>query len=54
MSADNIARYRMTRASSIQISLNRLLSLGVVHREDDGRYTVVDSLMREWVARRTY
>src|SRR5687768_5807089 len=54
MSADNIARYRMTRASSIQISLNRLLSLGIVHREDDGRYTVVDSLMREWVARRTY
>lgn len=54
MSADNIARYRMTRASSIQISINRLLSLEIVHREDDGRYTVVDSLMREWVARKTY
>ena len=54
MSADTIARYRMTVASSIQISIGRLLSLEIVHREDDGRYTVVDSLMREWVARKTY
>jgi hypothetical protein len=26
----------------------------LVAREPDGRYVVVDSLLREWVARRTF
>jgi len=26
----------------------------VIARDDDGRYAAVDSLMREWVARKTY
>jgi hypothetical protein len=38
----------------VQASLAALQRLDLVTRENDGRYVVVDSLMREWVARKTY
>ncbi|HXT71597.1 MAG TPA: hypothetical protein VN700_17705 [Vicinamibacterales bacterium] len=47
-------RHRLGGASSVQTSLAALQRLDVVAREDDGRYAVVDSLMREWVARKTF
>jgi hypothetical protein len=54
LGADARARYRLGGASSVQASLAALQRMDVVAREDDGRYAVVDSLMREWVARKTY
>ena len=54
LGADVRERHRLGGASSVQASLTALQREDVVIREDDGRYTVVDSLMREWVARRTY
>ncbi len=54
LGADARARHRLGGASSVQTSLAALQRLDLVAREDDGRYTVVDSLMREWVARTTY
>ena len=54
LGADTRARYRLGGASSVQASLAALQRLDVVAREDDGRYAVVDSLMREWVARKTF
>ena len=54
LGADARARYRLGGASSVQAALAALQRVNVVAREDDGRYTVVDSLMREWVARTTY
>jgi uncharacterized protein len=53
LSADVRARYRLSGASSVQASLGALVREDVLAREGD-RYTVVDSLMREWVARRTF
>ncbi len=47
-------RHRLGGASSVQTALAALIRLDLVAREPDGRYVVVDSLMREWVARRTY
>jgi hypothetical protein len=38
----------------VQAALAALQREDLVAREDDGRYLVVDSLMREWVARKTY
>jgi uncharacterized protein len=54
LGADVRARHRLGGASSVQAALAALQRLNVVAREDDGRYAVVDSLMREWVARKTY
>jgi uncharacterized protein len=47
-------RHRLGGASSVQTALAALMRLDLVAREPDGRYVVVDSLLREWVARRTY
>jgi uncharacterized protein len=48
------ARHRLGGASSVQASLTALLREDLIVREDEGHYAVVDSLMREWVARKTY
>jgi uncharacterized protein len=53
LSADARSRYRLGVASTVQASLNALVRDDVLAREA-GRYTVVDSLFREWVARHTY
>jgi hypothetical protein len=53
LSADIRARYRLSGASSVQAALAALVRQDVLAREGD-RYTVVDSLLREWVARRTF
>ena len=47
------ARYRLSGASTVQASLAALVREDVLAREGD-RYLVVDSLLREWVARRTF
>ena len=52
-SADARARHRLGGPSSIQASLAALVKQDLLLREDQ-RYVVVDSLLREWVARRTY
>ena len=54
LSADVRTRHRLGGASSVQTSLLALVRDDVISREDDGRYVVVDSLMREWVARHTF
>jgi uncharacterized protein len=53
LGADQRARYRLSGASTVQASLHALLREDLIAREAD-RYIVVDSLMREWIARRTY
>ena len=53
LSADTRARYRLSGASTVQASLAALVREDVLAREGD-RYVVVDSLLREWVARRTF
>jgi hypothetical protein len=53
LSADVRLRYRLGGASSVQAALGALLREDVITREDE-RWVVVDSLMREWVARRTF
>jgi hypothetical protein len=54
LATDTRTRHRLGGASSVQASLNALLRLDLVARDEDGRYTVVDSLLREWVARKTF
>jgi hypothetical protein len=54
LSADTRARHRLGGASSVQASLAALVRDDLAIRDEDGRYAVVDSLMREWVARKTY
>ncbi len=54
LGGDVRSRHRLGGASSVQTSLAALQRLDVIAREDDGRYAVVDSLMREWVARKTF
>jgi hypothetical protein len=54
LGADTRARHRLGGPSSVQASLAALVRDDVIAREDDGRYSVVDSLMREWVARKTF
>lgn len=54
LGADARNRYRLGGASSVQAALGALQRLDVIARDEDGRYAVVDSLMREWVARKTY
>jgi hypothetical protein len=53
LSADTRARYRLGGPSTVQASLSALVRQDVVVKEEQ-RYVVVDSLLREWVARKTY
>jgi len=53
LSADVRARHRLAGASSVQSALQALTREDIVMKEE-GRYVVIDSLYREWVARRTY
>ncbi|HEX5109727.1 MAG TPA: ATP-binding protein [Vicinamibacterales bacterium] len=53
LSADTRARHRLGGTSTIQASLAALTKQDLLLRED-GRYVVVDSLLREWVARKTH
>jgi uncharacterized protein len=52
-SADARARHRLGGPSTIQKSLGALTKQDVLLKEGP-RYVVVDSLLREWVARRTF
>jgi hypothetical protein len=53
LSADLRERYRLGGASTVQAALQALTREDVISRDPD-RYVVVDSLMREWIARRTF
>jgi hypothetical protein len=53
LSGDVRTRYRLSGASTVQASLSALVRDDVLAREGP-RYVVVDSLLREWVARQTY
>jgi uncharacterized protein len=53
LAADTRTRHRLGGASTVQAGLAALMKQDVITREGD-RYVVVDSLMREWVARRTF
>jgi hypothetical protein len=53
LSADVRARYRLGGPSTVQASLTALVREDVLAREGP-RYVVVDSLLREWVARHTH
>jgi hypothetical protein len=53
LSADVRTRHRLGGPSTVQAALAALLREDLVARDGD-RYVVVDSLMREWVARRTF
>jgi len=53
LSADTRSRHRLGGASSIQTSLAALVKQDLLLKEGP-RYVVVDSLLREWVARKTF
>src|SRR5262249_52254646 len=53
LSSDVRERHRLGGASTVQAALAALVRDDVVSREGD-RYAVVDSLLREWIARQTY
>jgi hypothetical protein len=53
LSSDLRTRHRLGGASTVQTALQALAREDLVAREGD-RYVVVDSLMREWIARRTF
>ena len=53
LSADVRARYRLGGPSTVQASLTALIREDILAREA-ARYVVVDSLLREWVARQTF
>ena len=53
LSAETRERHRLGGASTVQYALTSLLREDLISREGD-RYIVVDSLLREWVARRTF
>ena len=53
LSSDARARHRLGGPSSVQRSLAALVTQDVLLKEGP-RYVVVDSLLREWVARRTF
>jgi uncharacterized protein len=53
LSADARARYRLSGTSTVQAALAALVREDILAR-DGSRYVVVDSLLREWVARRTF
>ena len=47
-------RHRLGGPSTVQAALLALQKLDLVSRDEHARYAVVDSLLREWVARKTY
>ncbi len=53
LSAEARQRYRLGGASTVQAALAALVREDVIAREGP-RYGVIDSLFREWVARRTF
>jgi hypothetical protein len=53
LSTDVRTRHRLGGASSVQAALAALQREDVITRDED-RWVVVDSLMREWIARRTF
>jgi hypothetical protein len=53
LSAAVRARHRLGGASTVQAALGALMRDDLVNREGD-QYGVVDSLLREWIARQTY
>lgn len=53
LGADIRSRYRLSGPSTVQAALAALVRDDVLAREGN-RYIVVDSLLREWVARRTF
>ena len=53
LSADVRERHRLGGASTVQAALGALLRDDVIAR-DEARYVVVDSLLKEWVARMTF
>jgi uncharacterized protein len=53
LSVDVRARHRLGGASSVQAALGALQREDVITRDGE-RWVVVDSLMREWIARRTF
>jgi hypothetical protein len=53
LSADVRGRHRLPTASSVQSALASLVKADLISRDQPRRYTLVDSLFREWVARRT-
>ena len=53
LSADVRARHRLGGPSTVQAALAALVRDDLIAREAD-RYAVVDSLLREWVARQTF
>jgi uncharacterized protein len=53
LSAETRAKHRLSGPSSVQAALGALRRDDVIAREGD-RYVVVDSLLREWVARQTF
>jgi hypothetical protein len=53
LSTDARAKHRLGGASSIQASLSALVKQDLLLKEGP-RYVVVDSLLREWIARRTF
>lgn len=53
LSADVRARHRLPGASTVQAALAALIRYDTITK-DGGRYVVVDSLFREWVARKTF
>jgi uncharacterized protein len=53
LSEDVRTRHRLGGTSTVQAALNALVRDDVISREGR-RYTVVDSLLREWVARHTF
>lgn len=53
MSADVRTRHRLPGTSTIQAALAALLRQDIITK-DGGKYATVDSLYREWVARKTY
>ena len=53
LSSETRTRHRLTGASTVQASLAALMREDIVTKEGP-RYVVVDSLLREWVARRTF
>jgi hypothetical protein len=54
LSAETRDRHRLGGASSVQAALAALQRDDLIAREDAGPYIVVDSLLREWIARRTF
>jgi hypothetical protein len=53
LASDTRARHRLGGTSTVQAALAALVREDILVRDHD-RYSVVDSLFREWIARRTF